>query len=129
MLSGLILTMPAGRYSCTAWMLTQVLTKEIAVEIAAREPLYQSNPARFSSRLLASLYLGPEVRALARHIRGEVFDRAMSRQDACRLGTGALISISSVCDLLTGIAFGEIEAVIRVITGSVMASYLLSAHL
>lgn len=38
---------------------------------------------------------------------------------------GALIGIPSACDFLTGIVFGNVEDVIRGITGSVMASYLL----
>lgn len=38
---------------------------------------------------------------------------------------GALSGIPSVCDLLTGVVFGNVEDVIRGITGSVMASYLL----
>lgn len=40
-------------------------------------------------------------------------------------GVGALIGIPSACDLVTGIAFSDVEAVIRGVTGSVMASYLL----
>lgn len=40
-------------------------------------------------------------------------------------GVGTLIGVPGACDLLTGVAFGNVEGVIRGITGSVMASYLL----
>jgi hypothetical protein len=40
-------------------------------------------------------------------------------------GVGKLIAIPSACDLLTGIPFGDVESLIKGITGSVIASYLL----
>jgi hypothetical protein len=40
-------------------------------------------------------------------------------------GVGTLIGIPGACDLLTGIAFGDVDGLIKGITGSVIASYLL----